>query len=388
MQTRIIRAAAAATGFFWLSIAYAAPPATTRPVNPALLYWQSIGMLTEMTRNEMQLLYGHRNGNSWDVEKARALLGNQKAALIRFAKAGGSSAPCDWGFTMEEGPFMPLPHLGKMQSLCNLGLLKAACDFADGRTDDALKAVRAVRRAARHLGDGDLLVTSVAQYAIESEALALLGKHVLSLDDFTRQELLTEEANLSPLRTTSQAVSGERGFAAWAEQQATEVVTLMLLQNAGQAATGAPADPSTALPADHPYSTITPEVLNAWIAEMRTRYAEAEAALALPWSQSQVATRELQERLKSGNPLVRSIFPSLQAARDTQARTETHLIMLRLALQHGAALDATTAGKTGDAFDGQPLRWHKDDGGSMVLTAAQQVRGKPVALKIGPARQK
>lgn len=393
MQPRAFRAALAAAGLLCLPSLMAVQPSLAQPVNPALLYWQGIGLLSEMTRHEVTLLQGHRNGNHWDPENVRALLSHQKAALNRFAKAGVSTAPCDWGLTMEEGPFMPLPHLGKMQTLCNLGLMKAAFEFNESRTGHALDAVDAVRRAARHVGNGDMLVTAIAQYSMEGDALALLAKHLLTLDETTRRELLTRETKLPPLRTMAQAVSGERGFAAWAEQQATEVATLMMLQNSAQAAgaatEGAPSTPPP-VPSgvdEHLFSTLTPELLNTWLAEMRSRYAEAESALTLPWPQSQSAIKELQERLKVGNPLVRTIFPSLQAARDTQARTETHLLMVKLALLHGPGLTAEIAAKATDSFAGQPIQFKSNPDGGYTLSSLQAVRGKPVALKFTAPRQ-
>ncbi|WP_009963412.1 hypothetical protein [Verrucomicrobium spinosum] len=391
MQPPVFRAVlAAAAGLLCLPSLIGAQPNLAQPVNPALLYWQGIGLLTEMTRNEVALLQGHRNGNHWDPENVRALLSHQKAALNRFTKAGVSTAPCDWGLTMEEGPFMPLPHLGKMQTLCNLGLMKAALEFNENRKGHALDAVEAVRRAARHLGDSDMLVTAIAQYSTESDALALLAKHLLTLDEATRRELLTRQTKLPPLRTMAQAVSGERGFAAWAEQQATEVATLMMLQNSSQAG-GAPTEsapaPTPAGVEEHLFSSLTPELLTAWLAEMRSRYAEAESALTLPWPQSQSAIKELQERLKAGNPLVRTIFPSLQAARDTQARTETHLLMVNLALLHGPGLTPEIAAKAADAFAGQPIQFKSNPDGGYTLSSLQAVRGKPVSLKFTAPKQ-
>jgi hypothetical protein len=393
MQPRAFRAALAAAGLLCLPSLIGAQPSLAQPVNPALLYWQGIGLLTEMTRNEVALLQGHRNGNHWDPENVRALLSHQKAALNRFTKAGVSTAPCDWGLTMEEGPFMPLPHLGKMQTLCNLGLMKAAFEFNESRTGHALDAVDAVRRAARHLGDGDMMITAISQYSMESDALALLAKHLLTLDEPTRRELLTRETKLPALRTMAQAVSGERGFAAWAEQQATEVATLMMLQNSAQA-TGAGTEGAQPTPAptpagvdEHLFSSLTPELLNSWLAEMRSRYAEAESALTLPWPQSQSAIKELQERLKAGNPLVRTIFPSLQAARDTQARTETQLLMVKLALLHGPGLTPEIAAKATDAFAGQPIQFKSNPDGGYTLSSLQAVRGKPVALNFTAPKQ-
>lgn len=392
MQPRVFRAALAAAGLLCLPALATAQPSLAQPVNPALLYWQGIGLLTEMTRAEATLLQSHRNGKTWDPENVRILLSHQKAALNRFAKAGVSTAPCDWGLTMEEGPFMPLPHLGKMQTLGNLGLLKAAFEFHEGRAGRALDAVDAVRRAARHVGDGDMLVTTLAQYAMESDALALLARHLLSLEEPTRRELLTKETKLPPLHTMAQAVSGERGFAAWAEQQATEVATLMMLQppaqtvGAGQGTQSTP-PPTPAGVDEHLFSTLTPELLNTWLAEMRSRYAEAESALTLPWPQSQSAIKELQERLKTGNPLVRTIFPSLQAARDTQARTETHLTMVKLALQHGPRLTEEMAANTPDAFAGQPIQFVSNPEGGYTLSSVQVVRGKPVTLRFPAPRQ-
>ncbi|WP_265596185.1 hypothetical protein [Verrucomicrobium sp. BvORR106] len=393
MQPRVFRAAVAAAGLLCLPALMGAQPNLAQPVNPALLYWQGIGLLTEMTRNEVALLQGHRNGNHWDPENVRAILSHQKAALNRFAKAGVSTAPCDWGLTLEEGPFMPLPHLGKMQTLSNLALMKAALEFSESRPGKALDALEAVRRAARHVAEGDMIVTAITQYSMESDALALLAKHLLTLDEATRKELLTRETKLPPLHTMAQAISGERGFAAWAEQQATEVATLMMLQNSAQAAgateTGStPPLPHTASGVDeHLFSTLTPELLNTWLAEMRSRYADAESALSLPWPQSQSAIKELQEKLKAGNPLVRTIFPSLQAARDTQARTETHLLMVKLALQHGAGLTAEIAAKATDSFAGQPLQFKSNPDGGYTLSSQQVVRGKPVALKVAGLKQ-
>lgn len=377
-------------------------PTSTTPsikaVNPALLYWQSIGLQQEMTRPEHQLLHAFRNGKAWEVDKAQALLGHQKAAIARFLKASSSPVDCDWGFTLEDGPFLPLPHLNRMQNLGNLVLLKAAVSFAANRPETALEEIHAVRQAARHVGDGQLLITCITQFAMETEAVNFLARHALSLEEAHRRQLLADAPTLPPLRTTAEAVAGERGFTLWVEQQATEAAALMLLESMTHGQTGnaassgesmpaaSPATPtSAALPATHPYASLTAENLKAWLEEMRLRYEEAQAALALPWRESQQALQALQTRLEAGNPLVKSIFPSLQASRDTQARTETLLTMLDLALHHGHQLDESHTAAAKDAFEGRPLKLHREPDGGYSLLADHTVRGRQVKLRFPAA---
>ncbi|HSJ03215.1 MAG: hypothetical protein ACAI34_10560 [Verrucomicrobium sp.] len=372
------------------------PGAVARSINPALLYWQSMGMLTDMTRQEQQLLQKYRNGKEVRPEEMADLLGTQKPSLNRFQKASESKAPSDWGFTLEDGPFMPLPHLTKMQVLCNLMLLKADSQFASGDTEDAVDTLFAVLRAARHLGEGDMLVTALTQYTTESQVIALLGRHVLNFNEPLRVATLTRWRALPPLHTTAQAVKGERGFTAWAEQQATEVAGLMALQKMAEAGTGEEgqggatspsAEPTPAIGGGgHLYADLTPELLQVWITEMRARYDEAEAALALPWKESATAIQTLQTKLKGSNALVRTIFPSLQAARDTQARTETQRTMMEAVLQHGAGLQENTVAIFRDSFEGKALGMRKESDGGFSLTSEQKVRNREVVLRVAGAK--
>jgi hypothetical protein len=362
-------------------------------VNPALLYWQSIGLMNPLSRKENTLLHAHRNGHGkpFDREAAEGLLSLQQQALTRFEKATKSAAPCDWGFTLEDGPFMPLPHLTRMQTLCSLMLLQADVQFARGQVDAALDSIFQVQRAARHLGDGNMLVTALGQYTAESQALAALGRHTLRIDAATRRLYLARIEKLPPLRTVAQALHGERGFSTWAEQQASEVVALMVLQSMAASSNQAPATnadgtttpapgPRIIAPAGDPHANLSPEVLDAWLTEVRARYAEAEAALALPWHEAKDAVKAVEARIKAGNPLIQGIFPSLQPARDTQARAETHLTMMKAALQHGPELDAAKAAQYKDSFSGQPLQVRPGPGGGLVISSSQAIRGREVQL--------
>jgi hypothetical protein len=350
-------------------------------INPALIYWQGIGTLGDLSKADEALLIQRNSGQGdLDLPEAKALLSKHDVSLQRFLKASRQEMDCDWGLTLEDGPFTIMPHLNKLQTLSKLALLKAEVLFADDNPAQALDWILAVHRAARHAAASDTLVTSLVQYRMETQAIQATARRVLSLSEMTRKDHAQKLQSLKPLRTVAQSMSGERNFAKWSSQQADAAVMEMLLQMTNQVTSEA--DQTQPAPA-----TPTAQEFQHWVSEMGAFHDKAEKALAKPWSEARIDLQGLEAAIAQSSPLVCGVATSLIATRDSQARVETLRIMLDIALNQGSSLNEDQLTGSRDAFAGQPISLRREKEGSLRMFSVQKVRNKEVSLLLAaPAK--
>jgi hypothetical protein len=351
------------------------------PINPALLYWQAAALLTPLSDDESRDLRDMAYGEmAYDAAKAAKLV-QDGPGLRLMQKAANSTAHCDWGLPMEDGPMISLPHMAKIRQMSSLAILKAESLFAEGKTKDGIDWLLIAHRMARHAGAGDFLVTNLVQFLIEGTVIHEAARHCLGWDEETRHAYATLLKALPPLHTTQDAYRNESLFIDWTEHRLLagdpegHAIEELLKTSIGQ---------DQALGKDA-LVHVPPEKVHEAIAEWRSLQSRTEAALGLPYPRASAEIKPLvEEAMHSPYLLIRGNYPPTVKVADKQYFVATLRTMLEAALEHGPQLDEAVAANYHDAFVGEPLRLQKGKDGTLsMLAAGQHPAGSEVSLQLG-----
>ena len=120
-----------------LASALHAEEAKYPPINPALLYWQAAAQLPKLSDAQAEEIRDMAIGKrAIDAAKFESLGLGPTQGLLR--KAAASTAPCDWGLVLEDGPELLLPHLSKLREMANIAVVRGEALVAQGKTDEGL----------------------------------------------------------------------------------------------------------------------------------------------------------------------------------------------------------------------------------------------------------
>ena len=380
MKTNLIAFALAVLTF---SSTLCADEFTHPPINPALLYWQAAATLPKLTDNQAKDLRAMAAGiTPFDAAKVKDLRAD-KWSLHLMQKAANSPAPCDWGMPTEDGPDMALPHTAKIMEMSYLAIVEAESSFAEGKTRDGLDWLIITHRMARHAGAGDVLISNLVQFAIETNALRAAARHCLNWDEQTRQAYASMLEALPPLHTTQKAYRSEEILTEWVEHkfQAGGKAEIEKLAGVVASSGGNPMKPEEKAALE---ANLEPAAFQASIAEWRSLQSRVAAAMGKPWPQAQPELQKLNdEATHSSYYIVRTSIPTILGVAEKQYVIATLHTMLDAALKHGPQLDEATAASYHDAFAGDPLHVQKNDGTLTLATAHEYRAGKNVSLQFG-----
>lgn len=351
------------------------------PINPALLYWQAAAQLPQLTEDQSKELRAMASGKE-PFDAARAAKLPLDDGTMRFLRrAAESTAPCDWGLQMEDGPGMILPHLAKLQQISSLAIVKADSLFAQGKVQEGIDWLVITHRIARHAGVGDMLISHLVQNAIETNAIRAAGRHCLGWDVETRHAYAATLHGLTPLRTAQDGLRGERIFIDWIERHFnaggnadSEIKAIIASLTAEKAAEK-----------ENLEAQFTPGAMAATIAAWRSLQARLENVFAKPWAEGQPEIKTLtDEAVRGPHLLIRLAFPATTGVFEKQFTVATLHTMLEAALEHGPQLDEAAASTYRDALEGEPLRLKKGDNGALTLLAAHpRPVDKEISLQLG-----
>jgi len=349
-----------------------------KPINPALLYWQAASELPPLGNDQAKELAAVATGKqAFDATKDSDFL-KDEVTLRLVRKAADSTAACDWGLPLEDGPATILPHISKIREMASIVIVQAEALFAEGKVKEGIEWLLIAHRMARHAGSGDLLISYLVQEAMETSAIRAAARHCLDWDTQTRHDYAAALKVLPPLHSAQSSFKGERIFIDWVERHiAADGKPDAQLQAAMVSAeTNKPGDKAS-LASLH----VTKVAVDTW----RDLQNRVDAAFGKPWPQAQPELKALSDEVANNSHLlVRIAFPTTLKVAERGFITATLRTMLDAALQHGAQLDETTAATYRDALEGEPLRLQKGANGTLTLTAAQQhPAGKELSLQFG-----
>lgn len=363
------------------------PPSSS--INPALLYWQAAAMAPKLTEEQASAIRDMASGKT-PVDPAKVQALGIDPAVRRLQKAAYSSAPCDWGLTKEDGPFMPLPHLSKVRELASFALVHGEALIQRDKTAEGMEWFLIAHRIARHSGTGETLVSYLVQLSIEDLALRAAARHCLGWDEATRRTYAEKLGTLPPLRSLKEAFRGELLFADWLEASLKvpaaarqERLGPVFAAAAGTDGKGAPVQ--TAESAMLTTLIAQPEILEKALVTFRALHRRVEASLDKPRKEAKPEMDALDADIRnSTSMLVKLAFPSIKSVYDRQFSSATLRTMLEAALKHSAGINEAVAAEYRDALEDQPLRLQKAADGSISLVAAKpDAKGKTIELKLG-----
>ncbi|HSI15191.1 MAG TPA: hypothetical protein VK961_24295 [Chthoniobacter sp.] len=351
------------------------------PINPALLYWQAAAQLPQLTEDQSNELREMATGKEpFDAARAAKLpLDNGSMRVLR--QAADSTAPCDWGLPLEDGPVMPLPHLAKLQQMSSMAIVKAKSLFAQDKVQEGMSWLVVAHCMARHAGAGDLLISHLVQDAIEVNALRAAALHCLGWNTETRHGYAAMLESLPPLHTAQDGLRGERLFVDWVERHFNAGGK----SNAEVQAIIASLTAEKGAEKENVEAQFAPGAMAATLTEWRSLQSRLEAAFGKPWTEGQAEIKALtDEAIHSPHPLPRLAFPTTTGVFEKWFTVATLHTMLEAALEHGPQLDEASAGTYRDALEGEPLRLKKSDNGTLTLVATHpHPAGKEISLQLG-----
>lgn len=260
--------------------------------NAALVYWQAFALLPDVDAKARSPLDYWKEAKIDD--KTRKLLKQADSALRLLHKAAAMDA-CDWGVDWSDGPETLLPHLGKARRLAKLAMLRGRVSLADGKTDAALADIAAALRLSRHVGGNGVLIQLLVQFAIEQDALDMLGDHLPKLTAAQKKALAGQFDRLPAGTDLSQAILAEKaGIVDWMLDQA---------RTAGPNAL------------DHVPGRLkgkTRKEILALLDDLGGKYVSVSSAAALPADQAGAKLNQLEKAFrKSPNPFVPILLPTV-----------------------------------------------------------------------------
>lgn len=305
----------------------AAQPASHRPAikssdNAALVYWQAIALMPELTEAQDEAV---GNWRSAEANPVRADLVNKIEPVIRLMMQGAAKEHADWGIDFSPGPHTLLPHLQQVRRLSRLGLAAATQKMQENKPQEAAEIAIAVMRMGRHIAPAGTLIEMLVQVAIQDTATAWIARHAPRMTPEARKYILAELDRLPPAATTASSMKGETLFLDWARKQfeAGRVEAIHDLAS-GE---GIEAQVKGLQGADR-------KQLLQWLDEAEAWYQEAVAAAQQPYPQVRDAVAKVLEKVEaSDNQLAKVFFPSIERVWIIEHRAQANLAMLRAGLE-------------------------------------------------------
>jgi hypothetical protein len=369
------------SSFLTLPVLQAAPPKPVA-INPALLYWQAAAQLPKLSDEQAkelrEIVQGKRPATPVKEEESSV------SHILRAAAT--STAQCDWGLMVEDGPAMVMPHLSKMREFANLAIVEGERALAQGKTAEGLEWFLHAHRMARHSGAGDTLISFLVQTSIETTALQAAARHCLGWDEPTRRDYAAKLQALPPLRTLQEGYHGELLFADWFQRLADNNETGKLQQMAAMFSVDASGASDQAKSAQKAVQALSvPDILRKELVTLRALHHRIETAFGKSWKDGLPEIEAVEAELKTTDSILAKLaLPAFRSVHSTAFGLATRRTMLDMALQYVAKLDEATAATAHDSFAGAPLQLKKESDGSLRLVAAEEYpKGKVIDLKLG-----
>ncbi len=288
--------------------------------NAALRYWMAFADLQDTTTDKatQELLEKTAAGDlPWDEAKLGPILDKNEEAIQRMQRA--TKLPeCDWGLEYSLGPRASVAYVSRARVLGRLNTLSGMRLAAKGDSLHAVDAWLAGIRFSQHLAQGGtLLSTLVAKSVLISNlnAIAQASRHgVLSHAEkgvsLKVIQALPESGMDWSAAWNLDALSTDEGVRATFDSKDRKLAYENIF--------GEPMPSNVLIPG--------PSMMKDYRAYME----EVGKALRLPWSQSDVRLRELEQDRNKLNELLQRLIPSPMRVNEARKEVKT---ALELAIQ-------------------------------------------------------
>ena len=304
-------------GFVMTLLAAAVPvraqtklPPETR--NAALRYWIAFADLQDPPADKatQDLLEKTAAGEAaWDESRLGPILDQNEAAIEGMQRA--TKLPeCDWGLEYSRGPFTSIAYVPRSRVLARLNTLYGMRQLARGDSQAAVETWLDGVRFSQHVAQGGTLIFQlIAKMALLSNFRALTNAA-----DSRRLNDQEKDQVLSAVR----ALPAD-GFD-WANALALEETTLEISVQQMAQAESPSAFYKEMMGRDAPANLTLPGAKD--IADCRSLFADAEAALHLSTAQARERLLVIQARVSRLQPYFQETTPSLTKVNDARAEIE------------------------------------------------------------------
>jgi hypothetical protein len=301
-------------------------------INPALLYWQAFSIYPVLTNAEAKLLIEPNAGSSEERARLAARFDNSFKLIGRAAQ---STAPCDWGVDLADGPEAFVPNVAKIRTGANAALLRAQVALAEGRDEDAVRNLLSIVAMARHTAVQGTLVQAMIQVAIEDMAYKFAAANIGKFDAAALSTLERQLASAPGRKSVADAMQFEKQcFFEWFVKQIEEIRAAHPGNEAAAVKTL-----WSRLFSDKSFPDLWAQAgqsgagLIAYCAKTEILYDELLRFASASPAELKPAGNEMRERLDaSGNILAQTITPNIVRARTREMETVARLEMVRAAI--------------------------------------------------------
>jgi len=319
----------------WAAFTAGAALAPRTDINPALLYWQAFSIYPVLTNAEAKLLIEPNNGSPEARARLAARFENSFKLIDRAAQ---STAPCDWGVDLADGPEAFVPNVAKIRTGANAAVLRAQVALSEGRDEDAVRNLLSIVAMARHTAVQGTLVQAMIQVAIEDMAYTFAAANIGNFDAAAVSTLERQLASAPGRKSVADAMQFEKQcFFEWFVKQMEQIRAA----HAGNEAAAAAAVKTlwSRLFSDKSFPDLwaqagqSSEGLIAYCAKTEILYDELLRFTSASPAELKPAGNEMRERLDaSGNILAQTITPNIVRARSKEMETVARLEMVRAAI--------------------------------------------------------
>ena len=286
------------------------PPETR---NAALRYWSAFADIQDPPADKatQDLLEKVAAGDApWDESKLGPILDQNETAILAMQRA--TKLPdCDWGLEYSRGPRTSIAYVPRSRVLARLNTLYGMRLMAKGDSQAAVDTWLDGIRFSRHVAQGGTLI-----FQLVGKMAMLSNFHALTNAAESHQ---LSEAQRAQVLAAVQALPAD-GFD-WAEALALEEATLEIgVQQIAQSENPA-ADFGELMGHAAPANFTIPAAKD--IADERTLFAEAEAAMHASPSQARDRIVAIQARVPALHTYFRETTPTLTKVNDSRAEVET-----------------------------------------------------------------
>jgi len=344
--------------------------------NAALAYWQAFAQLPRTNKEQEELL---RDVVKVEIDESALALGliKQCDGAMQSLRRASTMPECDWGLEFSAGPHMVMPHLSKARHMARLVPLHARHSFQSGQADVALETLGNTLLLARRLGEDQILISLLVQYAIERIVIDVLARELPDLDAAHLDALAKRVDDLPKGGSLRAAFELEQkvyvGWARHAMREAkddTEAVQLLRSAVAEMAPDDEPVVPQASR-----------QQIAKWLDETWNDYDEIVKMLDVTPKARKEKWATLLQRIHAENPYSSMVLPALERCCEIRDKRETIWALFRAAIM--VARDGSKRlADFEDPFGDGPFKYEETPGG-FRLWAQLEYRGKRVELAVG-----
>jgi len=341
--------------------------------NAALAYWQAFAVLPPTDKTHDEILRDVVKAKL--DERAKSLIKKSDGALSCLRRAT-AMPECDWGLELSAGPHMVMPHLSKARQMARFACLHARLSFQSGQADAALETLGDMLVLARRLGEDQILIGLLVQYAIEQMVIDVLTQKLADLEaahlDALAKRLdgLPEGGSLRAAFELEQEI-----YVGWARRvvresktdtEAVQMLRSMVVEMA---------------PDEEPLPKVTREQIAKWLDGTWNDYNEILGVLDASQEVRKKKWEALLRRVRAENPYSSLVLPALERCCEVRDKNRAIWSLFKAAIF--VARDGNKRlQEFRDPFGDGPLKYEKTPGG-FRLQSQLDYRGKQVELTVG-----